>query len=114
MIATGPPIQRPKWNKKPIDDSQILDLHGWIANLKQGRITGEAVVFDWMKRRIQPLQARETFSFLYQGTSDPSRYLQEEISNGEVFSEVRRLLKDVKHMTVIPESFSAANPPNQV
>ena len=63
VIATGPPIQRPKWNKKLIDDSQIPDLHGWIANLKQDRRTGEPVVFYLMKRRIQPLQARETFSF---------------------------------------------------
>ena len=67
-----------------------------------------------MKRRIQPLQARETFGFQYHGASDPSRYSKEEISNGEVFSRVRQLLKDVKHVPVIPDTFSAANPPKQV
>ena len=114
MITPSLPIQRPEWNKKLVDDSQIPELLDRIASLRQKNITGDAVVFDYVKRRIQPLQAQETLGFEYQGTSDPSRYLQEEISNGEVFSEVRRLLKDVKHMTVIPESFSAANPPNQV
>ena len=113
-ITPGPPIQRPEWNKKPVDNSQVSDLLSRIAELRQKNLTGEAVVFDWMKRRIQPLQARETFSFQYQGTTDLSRFLEEEISNGEVFSRVRRLLKDVKHVPIIPDTFSAANPLKQV
>ena len=63
VITPGSPIQRPEWNKKLVDDSQIPDLLEQIANLKQRHITGDAVIFDWMKRRIQPLQARETFGF---------------------------------------------------
>ena len=62
-ITPGPPTQRPEWNKKLIDNSQILELLARIAGLRQKNLTGEAVVFDWMKRRIQPLQAQETFSF---------------------------------------------------
>ena len=77
-------------------------------------MTGEAVVFDWMKRRIQPLQARETFGFQYQGTTDSSRYSEEEISDEEVFSRVQPLLRDVKKIPVVPDTFSAANPPKQV
>ena len=77
-------------------------------------MTGEAVVFDWMKRRIQPLQARETFSFQYQGTIDLSRFSEEEISNEEVFSRIQRMLKNVKNVPVVPDTFSAANPPKQV
>jgi hypothetical protein len=72
VIAPGPPVIRPGWKKKLIDGSQILDLLGWIADLKHDWITGEAVVFDWIKRRIQPLHAQETFGFEYRGTSDPS------------------------------------------
>ena len=77
-------------------------------------LTGEAVVFDWMRRRIQPLQARETLGFQYQGTADSSRYSKEEISNDVVFSRVQRLLKNVKKILVVPDTFSAANPPKQV
>ena len=71
-------------------------------------------MLDWMKRRIQPLQARETFGFQYQGTTDSSRYSEEEISDEEVFSQVQRLLRDVKKITIVPDTFSAANPPKQV
>ena len=71
-------------------------------------------MFDWMKRRIQPLQARETLVFEYQGTSDPLQYSEEEISNEEFFSRVQRLLKDVKDVPFIPDTFSAVNPPKMV
>ena len=87
-ITPGPPIQWPEWNKKPVDESQLLELLARIADLRQKNVTGEAVMFDWMKRRIQPLQARETFGFQYQGTTDSSRYSEEEISDEEVFSRV--------------------------
>ena len=82
-IAHGPPIIQVEWLKKPLDTSQISELLKLIANLKQNRITGEAVAFDWMKRRIQPLQARVNFGFEYQGTSDPLRCSDKEISNRE-------------------------------
>ena len=77
-------------------------------------LTGEAVVFDWMKRRIQPLQAREALGFQYQGTADSSRCSKEEISNDVAFSRVQRLLRNVKKIPVVPDSFSAASPLKQV
>ena len=67
-------------------------------------------MFDWMKRRIQPLQAREMLGFQYQGTADSSRYSEEEISDEEVFSRVHRLLRDVKKIPVVLDTFSAASP----
>ena len=77
-------------------------------------LTGEAVVFDWMKRRIQPLQALETLGFQYQGTADLSRYSEEEILDDVAFSRVQRLSRNVKKVPVVPDTFSAANPPKQV
>ena len=71
-------------------------------------------MFDWIKRRIQPLQARESLGFQYQGTTDPSRYSKEEISDDLAFSRVQRLLKNVKKIPVVPNTFSAANLPKQV
>jgi hypothetical protein len=71
-------------------------------------------MFDWMKRRVQQLQARETFGFQYRGTTDSSRFLEEEISDEEVFSRVQRLLRNVKDVPVVPDTFSATNPPRQV
>ena len=66
------------------------------------------------KSRIQPLQARETHGFQYRGTSKSSRYSKKEISDDVVFSQVQRLLKNVKKILVVPDTFSAANPPKQV
>ena len=83
-ITPGPPIQWLEWNKKLVDESQISELLDWIAILRQNLLTGEAVIFDWMKRRIQPLHARESLGFQYQGTTDMSRYSKEEISNDVV------------------------------
>ena len=77
-------------------------------------LTGEAVVFDWMKRRIQRLQARETLGFQFQGTTDPSRHSEKEISDDVSFSRVQRLLRNVKKVPIVPDTFSAANPPKQV
>ena len=85
-ITPGPPIQWPEWNKKPVDESQIPGLLERIVILRQNMLTGEADVFDWMKRMIQPLQARETLGFQYQGTADSSRYSKEEISDDVEFS----------------------------
>jgi hypothetical protein len=69
-ITPGPPIQWPEWNKKLVDSSQIPELLSRIADLRRKDLTREAIVFDWMKRRILLLQARETFCFQYQGTTD--------------------------------------------
>jgi len=77
-------------------------------------LTGEAVMFDWMKRRIQPLQARESPGFQYQGTTDPLRYSKEEISDDIAFSRVQRLLRNVKKIPVVPGAFSAVNSPKQI
>ena len=113
-ITPGPPIQWPEWNKKPVDENQVSELLERIADLRQNMLTGEAIVFDWMKRRIQPLQARGSLGFQYQGTTDPSRYSKEEISDDVAFSRVQQLLKDVKKIPVAPGAFSVVNPPKQV
>ena len=110
----SPPTRKPEWNKKLVDDSQISELLSRIAWLRQKHMARDAVVFGWMKRRIQPLQTRETLEFEYQGTSDLSRYSKEEISDEEVFSRVQRLLKDVKDVPFVPDTFSTANPPRKV
>ena len=113
-ITPGAPIQWPEWNKKPDDETQISELLERIAILRQNMLTGEAVIFDWMKRRIQPLQARETLGFQYRGIADSSRYSKEEISDDVAFSRVQRLLRNVKKVPVVPDTFSAANPLKQV
>ena len=45
---------------------------------------------------------------------DSSRFLEEEISDEEVLSRVQRLLRNVKKVPVVPNTFSATSPPKQV
>ena len=113
-ITPGPPIIRAEWLKKPLDTSQIPDLLELIAKLKQNRLTWEAVAFDWMKRRIQPLQARVTFDFEYRGKNDLSRCSEEEISNGEALRRVQRLFDKVEHVPHLLNIYSVLNPPKVV
>ena len=84
------------------------------CKVEANRLTGEAVAFDWMKRRIQPLQARVNFGFKYQGTSDLSRCSDKEISNGEALRRVQQLFEKVEHVPHLLETFSALNPPKEV
>ena len=114
MITPGPPNQWPEWNKKPVDESQITELLERIAILRQNKLTGQAIMFDWMRRWIQPLQAREILGFQYQEKADSSRYSEEEILDEEILSRVQRLLRDVKKVPFVPDTFSAASPPKQV
>ena len=112
-ILAGPPVQRAEWLKKPLDMSQIPELLEKIASLKQKGLSVEVVAFDWMKRRIQPLQARVTFGFEYQGKNDPSQCLGEEISNGQALHRVQRLFDKVEHVPHL-NTFSVLNPPKEV
>ena len=85
-----------------------------IANLKQKGISREVVAFDWMKHTIQPLQARVTFGFEYQGKNDPSRCSEKEISNGEALHRVQRLFEKMEHVPHLLDTFSVLNPPKEV
>ena len=113
-ILVGPPIHRAEWLKKPLDTSQIPELLEMIASLKQKGISGEVVAFDWMKCRIQPLQARVTFGFEYQGINDPSRCSEKEISNREVLRRVQRLFEKMEHVPHLLNTISVLNPPKEV
>ena len=104
-ILAGPPVQRAEWLKKPIDMSQIPELLEMIASLKQKGISGESVAFDWMKCRIQPLQALVTFGFEYRGRGDPSQCSEEEISNGGALRRIQRLFEKVEHVCISSTHF---------
>ena len=72
------------------------------------------MAFDWMKRRIQPLQDRVNFGFEYQGKNDPSQCSEKEISNREALRRVQRLFEKVEHVPHFLNTFSVLNPPREV
>jgi hypothetical protein len=68
-----------------------------------------------MKRRVQPLMARDTLGYEYTGDGDTSRMPGDEVDDDDIVDRLGRIFKDMPAYTpcLVPE-FSAARPPNQV
>jgi hypothetical protein len=67
-----------------------------------------------MKRRVQPLMARDTLGYQYTGKGDSSRMTDCEINDDDII-EPGRIFKDIPAYTPCPvPEYSAAHPPNEV
>ena len=78
------------------------------------RITAASVVYNWIQRRIQPLQRRNTFGFEYQGTQDGSRLVAEPMEHAQALKMTKLIFPDQLHVPYVPTLFRATNPPRQV
>jgi hypothetical protein len=68
-----------------------------------------------MKRRVQPLMARDTLGYQETGEGDTSRMPGGEIDDDDIVERLGRIFKDMPPYTpcLVPE-FSVAHPPNKV
>jgi hypothetical protein len=83
--------------------------------LKEAGLRAEHVAFSFMKRRIQPLMARDTLGFEYTGDDDTPRMPGGELDNNDIIERLSRIFKDMPEYTACPvEEYSAARPPNEV
>jgi hypothetical protein len=68
-----------------------------------------------MKRRVQPLMARNTLGYQYTGDEDTSRMLGNEVDDEDNVERLGRIFKDMEPYTPCPvPEYSAARPPNKV
>jgi hypothetical protein len=68
-----------------------------------------------MKRRVQPLMARDTLGYQYTGEGDSLRMPGGEIDDGDIIDRLGRIFKDMPAYTPCPvPEYSAARPPNEV
>jgi hypothetical protein len=68
-----------------------------------------------MKRRVQPLMARDTLGYQYTGDGDSSRMPSDEIDDDDIVDRLGRIFKDMLAYTPCPMlEYSAARPPNEV
>jgi hypothetical protein len=69
-----------------------------------------------MKRRVQPLMARDTLGYQYTGDDDTSRMPGDEIDDDDdIIDRLGRIFKDMSVYTPCPvPEYSAARPPNEV
>jgi hypothetical protein len=67
-----------------------------------------------MKRRVQPLMARDTLGYQYTGEGDSSRMPGGEIDD-DIIDRLGRIFKDIPAYTPCPvPEYSTARPPNEV
>jgi hypothetical protein len=68
-----------------------------------------------MKRRVQPLMARDTLGYEYTGDDDTSRMPGDKAADDDIIDRLSRIFKDMPAYTLCPVPvFSAARPPAEV
>jgi hypothetical protein len=66
------PKHQPWWNTEPMmqEGIQLPELLLKIKALREAGLRAEHVAFSFMKRRVQPLMARDTLGYQYTGEGD--------------------------------------------
>jgi hypothetical protein len=94
---------------------QLPELLTKIKALREAGLRAENVAFSFMKRRVQPLMARDTLGYQYTGDGNSSRMPSGEIDNEDIIERLGRIFKDMPTYTPCPVTeYSAAHPPNEV
>jgi hypothetical protein len=83
--------------------------------LREAGLRAEHVAFSFMKRRVQPLMARDTHGYLYTSDDDTSRMLSTKVNDDDIVKRLGRIFEDMPPYTPCPVSeYSEAHPPNKV
>jgi hypothetical protein len=94
---------------------QLPELLAKIKALREPRLRAEHVAFSFMKRRVQPLMARDTLGYEYTSVDDTSRMPGDEVDDDDIVDRLGRIFKDMPAYTPCPTpEYSAARPPNKV
>jgi hypothetical protein len=94
---------------------QLPELLAKIEALREAGLRAEHVAFSFIKRRVQPLMARDTLGYQYTGDDDTSRMPGGEVDNDDIVIRLGRIFKDMPTYTPCPMlEYSAARPPNEV
>jgi hypothetical protein len=84
-----------------------------IKALREAGLRAEHVVFSFMKRRVQPLMARDTLVFEYTGDDDTSWMPGDEVDD-DIVDRLAWIFKDMPPYTACPvPEYSAARPPKR-
>jgi hypothetical protein len=111
------PKHRPWWNTEPTmqEGIQLPELLVRIKALREAGLRAEHVAFSFMKRRVQPLMARDTLGFEYTSDNDTSRMPGDEVDDDDIVDRLARIFKDMPPYTAcpVPEYF-VVRPPKEV
>jgi hypothetical protein len=91
---------------------QLPELLARIKALREAGLRAKHVAFSFMKRRVQPLMARDTLGYEYTGDDDTLRMPGDEVVDDDIVDRLARIFKDMPMYTPCPvPEFSAARPP---
>jgi hypothetical protein len=110
------PKHRAWWNTEPTmqEGIQLPELMQKIKALREAGLRAEHVAFSFMKRRVQPLLARDTLRYQYTSDRDTSRMPGNEV-NDDIVKRLGKIFKDMPPYTPCPvPEYSAAHPLNKV
>jgi hypothetical protein len=94
---------------------QLPKLLARIKALREAGLRDEHVAFSFMKRRVQPLMARDTLGFEYTGDDDTSQMPRDKVDDDDIIDRLARIFKDMPPYTVCPvPEYSAARSPKEV
>jgi hypothetical protein len=83
--------------------------------LREAGLRAKHVAFSFMKRRVQPLMARDTLGYQYTGDEDTSRMPSNEVDDEDIVERLGGIFKDMPLYTPCPvPEYSAARPPSKV
>jgi hypothetical protein len=105
------------WNTETTmqEGIQLPELMKKIKALREAGLRAKHVAFSFMKRRVQPLMARDTLRYQYTGSEDTSRMPGDEVDDEDIIESLGKIFKDMPPYTpCLVSEFSAARPPNQV
>jgi hypothetical protein len=89
---------------------QLPELLARIKALREAGLRSEHVAFSFMKRRVQPLMARNTQGYEYTGDDDTSRMPGDEVDDDDIVDRLARIFKDMPaYMSCPVPEFSAAH-----
>jgi hypothetical protein len=90
---------------------QLPELLARIKALREVGLRAEHVAFSFMKRRLQPLMARDTLGFEYTGDNDTSRMPGDEVNDDDI---VDRLTRMPPYTACPVPEYSSSRPPKEV
>jgi hypothetical protein len=94
---------------------QLPELLKKIKALRETGLRANHMAFSFMKRRVQPLMARDTLGYQYRGDDDTSRMPGEEVDDDGIVERLGKIFKDMPPYTPCPvPEYSAARPPSKV
>jgi hypothetical protein len=94
---------------------QLPELLAKVNALREAGLRAEHVAFSFMKRRVQPLMARDTLGYEYTRDDDTSWMPGDEVDDDDIVDRLARIFKDMPAYTPYPvPEYSVARPPKEV